>query len=271
MDCGEGVQTKLGEFRLGLNKETTILISHLHGDHVTGLLGLLQTMSLSQRTLPVTIVAPAPLFSWLKITAETLHIGLSFEIKFIPVRPGIILRHSEYIIRASRAVHSIEAYCYSLEEKQRPGVFHPKKALTLGLPEGKLWSTLQRGKEVRYQGAVIYPNQVVGPPRKGRKVGYSGDTRPARRLAAFFNGADLLILDSTFSARDATRALERRHSTSVEAALLAKEARAKKLVLTHFSARYKNVGALLREARKIFPNAIAAYDGLTLDVPYSGR
>jgi ribonuclease Z len=270
MDSGEGVQTRLGKFRLGLNKETIILITHLHGDHVTGLLGVLQTMSLSQRTLPITIVGPAPLLSWLKFTANTLHIGLSFDIKFIEARPGTLIRHREYVIRACRAAHSIEGYCFALVEKPRPGVFHPKKAIALGIPEGKLWSRLQRGREVKYEGRIIRPEQVLGPSREGRKVGYSGDTRPVTRLAKFFARFDLLIFDSTFSRKDSSNAVERRHSTSVEAAQLARDAKAKKLVLTHFSARYRDVRSLVKEARRIFPNTTAAHDGLTLEVPYSG-
>jgi len=238
-----------------------ILITHLHGDHVTGLLGLLQTMSLAQRTREVTIVAPSALSRWLKTTAETLHIGLTFQVRFNPSRAGTVYRGRDYRIRAARAVHSVEAYSYLLEEFERPGVFHPERAKALGIPEGRLWARLQHGRKVTLNGRTVNPREVTDPPRPGRRVGYSGDTRPSK-------SCDLLVFDSTFSSKDEEKALERKHSTAREAALLAKEARVRQLVLTHFSARYRNVGRLLREARSVFPNTIAARDGLKLEVPY---
>lgn len=268
MDCGEGIQRQVLSLGIGLNKETTILITHLHGDHVTGLLGLLQTMSLAQRTKPLTVVGPAPLLQWLQSTYEILHIGLTFELRFIPARPGVLLRRREYRIRAARAEHSIEAYGYTIEEHVRPGVFFPEKARALGVPEGRLWSSLQRGRSVIIGDRRVAPSDVMGPRREGRKVGYSGDTRPSKRLVSLFRRSDLLIHDSTFSSRDCDRALERKHSTSVEAATVAKEARVGQLVLTHFSARYTSVSQLLREARAVFPNTVAARDGMKLEVGY---
>ncbi len=253
---------------IGLNKETTVLVTHLHGDHVTGLLGLLQTMSLAQRTRPLTIVAPASLLRWLEVTSELLHIGLTFQIVFIPARPGRVLRTKEFTVRATKASHSVEAYSYIVEEAARPGVFYPQKARRFGVPEGRLWSKLQRGRSVSVGGRVVSASQVTGPPRRGRRVGYSGDTRPSPRLAKFFRGCDLLIFDSTFLGKDRQRAVERKHSTAAEAAELALRAGAGKLALTHFSARYRNVSALVREARSIFPNTLAASDGLTLQVDY---
>jgi len=268
MDCGEGIQRQVMGTGVGLNRETTILITHLHGDHVTGLLGLLQTMALAQRSKPLNLVAPAPLLRWLQVTAELLHVGLTFQINFRPARSGVVARTSGFVVRATKAVHSIEAYSYVIEEKKRPGVFFPQKARRLGVPEGKLWSRLQRGRSVVVDGRTIAPTQVTGPPRAGRRVGYSGDTRPSQRLARFFSRCDLLILDSTFRGSDRDKAVERKHSTSVEAAEMALKAGARRLVLTHFSARYRNVSALVREARAIFPETIAASDGLEVRVDY---
>ena len=268
LDCGEGIQRQLLKLRLGLNHDTTILITHLHGDHVTGLLGLLQTMSLAQRTKPVTIVAPEGLSKWLKLTYETLHIGLTFEIRFVPAKSGRVLRSRDFDFRATRADHSIEAFSYVVQEHDRPGVFFPQKARRLGIPEGKLWSRLQRGRAVKIGGRLFRPGEVMGPTRPGRRMGYSGDTRPSKRLTRFFLGCDLLVFDSTFASKDKHRAVERKHSTSPEAARVALEAHARRLVLTHFSARYRSVSALVREARTIFPGALAASDGLRLEVGY---
>jgi ribonuclease Z len=268
MDCGEGVQRRVLSESIGLGKDTTILITHLHGDHVTGLLGLLQTMSLAQRSKPLAIVGPSKLLRWLEVTSELLHVGLTFPIEFTAVKPGIVLRTKNFRVKAAKADHSVEAYSFVVEENPRPGVFYPERAKSAGVPEGKLWSKLQRGRTVVVDGRRVLPTQVTGPPRPGRKVGYSGDTRPSPRLARFFRGCDLLIFDSTFSSVDQARALERKHSTCVEAAGLAKKAGARRLALTHFSARYTNTASLVREARKVFPRTVAASDGLTLEVDY---
>ena len=268
MDCGEGVQRSALAESVSLGGPMTILITHLHGDHVAGILGLLQTMSLAQRQRPLLLVGPPKLRKWLEITSEMLHIGLTFPVEFVPARPGMVVRTLGFRVRAAKARHSIEAFSYVVEENGRPGVFYPDKAKALGVPEGKLWSKLQRGRTVGVDGKKVVPSQVAGPPRPGRRIGYSGDTRPSPGLTRFFVRCDLLIFDSTFSERDGDKALDRRHSTSAEAATLAKKAGAKKLALTHFSARYISTTALVKEAKRIFPNTVAARDGLSLDVDY---
>lgn len=268
MDCGEGAQRRVLSESIGLGGDMTILVTHLHGDHVAGLLGLLQTMSLAQRRKPLNIVGPAKLLKWLEVTSELLHIRVTFPVKFSTSRPGTVLRTPGFKVRAARATHSVEAFSYLVEEHGRPGVFHPERAKVLKIPEGKLWSRLQKGRRVKVDGKVIEPSQVTGPPRPGRKIGYSGDTRPSQALARFFSGCDLLIFDSTFRGSDRDKALERKHSTSVEAALLAKKAGVRRLALTHFSARYTSTASLVREARKVFPNTLAAADGLTVEVDY---
>ena len=268
MDCGEGVQRRVLSESIGLGGEMAVLVTHLHGDHVTGLLGLLQTMSLAQRRKPLNIVGPAKLLKWIEVTAELLNIGLTFPVVFTPAKPGLVLRTGGFKVRAARAAHSVEAFAYVVEEHRRPGVFYPAKAKALGVPEGKLWSRLQRGRSVSVGGKKVEASQVTGPPRPGRKIGYSGDTRPSRGLVRFFSGCDLLIFDSTFREGDRDKAVERKHSTSVEAARVAKAARCKALVLTHFSARYTSTASLVREAREVFPEAAAARDGLKIEVPY---
>ena len=271
MDCGEGVQRRVLAESLGLGNPMTILVTHLHGDHVTGLLGLLQTMSLAQRRRPLRIVGPAKLFEWLEVTSSILHIGLTFPVEFTKVKPGTVIRTIGFKVRAAKAAHSVEAFSYVIEEHERPGVFYPEKAKALGIPEGKLWSSLQKGRKVSVGGRKFVPSQVTGPPRPGRRIGYSGDTRPSAGLARFFRGCDLLVFDSTFGERDKAKALETRHSTSVEAAALARRAGVKRLALTHFSARYADTSRLVKEARSVFPNTVAAKDGLSLLVDYPSR
>jgi ribonuclease Z len=271
MDCGEGTQRKFVEYGLGINREMVVLITHLHGDHVNGLLGLLQTMSMSQRGRLLTIVGPSGLFEWVKASMEMLHIGLTFDLRFVAAKPRVVLRRDSYRIRCARAKHSIEAWSYVFEETPRPGVFDSGKAVALGVPEGRKWSSLQHGRSVVVAGRTVRPGEVLGPKRPGRSIGYSGDTRPSATLARFFRGVDLLIFDSTFAAGDTDRAADRKHSTSVEAAELAKTAQVKRLALTHFSARYRNVSALVRQAREVFPETFAASDGMFVDVPAKGQ
>ena len=268
MDCGEGVQRGALKESVGLGGPMTILITHLHGDHVAGILGLLQTMSLAQRRRPLTLVGPRKLRKWLEITSEMLHIGLTFPVQFVPAKSGVVVRTPGFRVRGARASHSIEAFSYVVEENGRPGVFYPERARALGVPEGRLWSSLQKGRRVEVQGKKVEPSQVTGPPRPGRRIGYSGDTRPSPGLARFFARCDLLIFDSTFSVGDRDKALDRKHSTCAEAASLARKAGAGRLALTHFSARYTSTAGLVREARRIFPNTVAARDGLSLEVDY---
>ncbi len=268
MDCGEGVQRQVILHGIGLNKEMSILITHLHGDHVTGLLGLLQTMSLAQRRKELRIVGPPTLRKWLEVTAELLHIGLTFPVEFHEARSGVVLRTKGFVIKATRARHSVEAYSYLVTERGRPGEFHPERAKKLGIPEGKLWSRLQKGKTVVVEGRKIASSEVTGQPRPGRRIGYSGDTRPTSRLVRFFGGSDLLIFDSTFKGSDRDKAVERMHSTCLEAAEVASDAGAKKLALTHFSARYGSVSSLVREARGVFRDTFAASDGMRVLVDY---
>jgi ribonuclease Z len=157
---------------------------------------------------------------------------------------------------------------YAFVEKPRPGKFYPEKARALGVPEGELWSKLQHGDEIKLpNGRVISPDKVMGSPRKGRKIVYTGDTRPIRGFAKFAAGADLVIHESTFDDLLSEKAEVDGHSTPSQAAMEAKKAKAKKLVLTHISARYHDAGLLLEQARKIFGNTLVAEDFMELELP----
>jgi len=185
MDCGEGTQKAFVEYGLGINREMVVLITHLHGDHVNGLLGLLQTMSMSQRGKKLTLVGPKELHSWAKVSMEMLHIGLTFDLEFVTARPGLVVSRDGYQVRCAPARHSVEAYSYVFEETPRPGVFDSSKALALGIPEGKKWSALQHGRSVVVGGRKFRPAEVLGPRRPGRSVGCSGDTRQSAALGRF--------------------------------------------------------------------------------------
>jgi len=267
-DAGECVQRAMMHAGLGLNRPMKIFITHLHGDHCVGLLGLLQSMSMMQRDKPLSIYGPKGIIGFVKYSVKALAFDLTFDLQIKNVKEGLVVEEAEYRVYACRAEHSRPTYAYLLEEKPRPGVFYPEAAKRLGIPEGRLWSILQRGEAITYQGKVITPDQVTGPRRRGRKIGYSGDTRPSRRLIEFFKGCDLLIFDSTYADRHSDKAEENLHSTAREAALIAKEAGVKTLVLTHFSARYDDTSELVKEASEVHSNTIAAEDLMEIEVKY---
>jgi len=169
-------------------------------------------------------------------------------------------------VYACEAKHSVTAFSYLFKEKEKPGEFYPDKAITLGVPKGKLWNTLQCSEEVTIENKTIKPSQVMGSNIAGKKIGVSGDTRPTKELEEFFNACDYLIFDSTFSDELKEKAVESGHSTAKEAATLAQNAKVLNLILTHFSARYNDDKVLLEEAKSIHSSVIAANDQLKVEV-----
>lgn len=270
-DAGEGSQRSIMTAGLGFNRDCNIFVTHMHGDHVVGVLGILQTMAMNRRIKPVGIFGPPKIIDFVKLNRDALNFGLSFDLFVKEATPGLVYDEptSKYRVFAQKSEHSAVSFAYIFEEKEKPGRFHPEKAKKLGVPEGPLWSKLQHGEAVRSPetGKMIKPEQVVEAPRSGRRIGISGDTRPTKLLETFFRGCDVLIFDSTYSDEHAANAVENLHSTSREAASLAKRARVKQLILTHFSARYRSVSMLVRQAREVFPNTIAAKDLLVYEVP----
>jgi ribonuclease Z len=269
-DAGEGSQRAMIDTGLGFNKDCNIFITHMHGDHVVGVLGILQTMAMNRRAKPVRVFGPRRISDFIKSSRDALNFGLTFDLTVKEIEPGFVFDEPlfRYRVYAERSEHSSESLAYVFEEKEKPGRFHPDRATKLGIPEGPLWSELQHGKAVKSPktGKVVKPELVVEKPRKGRRVGVSGDTRPTKLLQDFFHGCDVLIFDSTYSDEHEENALENLHSTSREAATLAKKAKVKQLILTHFSARYQSISILVRQAREVFPNAIAAKDLMVYEV-----
>jgi ribonuclease Z len=270
-DCGEGTQRQLAFAKIRSGNLSKIFITHLHGDHVLGLGGLLQSLSLSQRTRPIEIFGPRGIKAFIEALRETLHFMPSFDLIIEEVRDaGTILETNQYSVTVCKTDHNgILSLAYLLEEKWRPGQFFPEKCKQLGVPEGPLWKRLQFGESVRLEnGNTVTPEMVLGPRRPGRKVVYSGDTRPSKDVIALSSDADALIHDSTYDDSLLTKAAEYGHSTASQAAEVAKQAKAKLLILTHISNRYKDDGILLEQARRIFPNTIIARDFVEIFVPY---
>jgi ribonuclease Z len=268
-DCGENVQRQMMQAKVSFHRKMKIFITHLHGDHVLGLPGLLQTMALMDRKEPVQVYAPEGLKDFLLCTKETLNFGLTYPVEINEIlAEGIVCDTTEYQVIASKSNHAIASYAYAFMEKPRPGKFYPKKAIALGVPAGELWSKLQRGEEVQAtNGKTVKSNDVMGPLRSGRKIVYTGDTKPFENFAKFAEDADLVIHDCTFDNSLTEKADADGHSTPSQAAAQAKVANAKKLVLSHISARYPDANLLLEQAKEIFPNTILAEDYLELELP----
>ncbi len=269
-DAGDGTQRQMTKARIGFGRPMRIFVTHLHGDHVFGIPPMLHTMSMLKRKRPLYIYGPPGISDFFQCLRRSVSFYLSFPLRVFEVKPGIVCETREYVVRAVEVEHGMPAFAYSLEEKPRPGKFYPEKARALGVPEGPLWHKLQHGEPVQLpDGRIIRPEEVVGPPRKGRKIVYSGDTRPCDAVVELARGADLLIHDSTYAEELKDKAIENYHSTCVEAAEVAKKAGVRKLVLVHISARYEDPSLLEIQAKKVFPNAVAGRDLMTLEIPYS--
>ncbi|MCL1977326.1 MAG: ribonuclease Z [Candidatus Bathyarchaeota archaeon] len=268
-DCGENTQRQMMATKTSFHKKTKIFLTHLHGDHVLGLPGVLQTMALMDRKEPVQVYGPLGLKDFLVCCQQTLKFGLTYQVEINEiVKQGVIVEEEEYFVEAIKSNHTTESYSYIFEEKPRPGKFFPKKATSLGLPKGELWSKLQKGENVALpNGRTIKPDEVMGPSRQGRKIVYTGDTKPFETFADAAKCADIVIHECTFDDALTEKAVIDGHSTPSQAAGQAKAAEAKMLVLTHISARYSDAKLLLEQAKKVFENTILAEDLLVLELP----
>ncbi len=269
-DCGEGTQRQMMRYGTGFAM-ADIFFTHLHADHFLGLTGLLRTLGLQVREEPVRLWAPP---GGGRVLQAAVNLGVDrvpFPVEIRELEPDEELQRPGYRIVAFKPQHGVSALGYALVEDERLGRFHPERARELGVPEGPLFGRLHKGEAVEVEGRVIRPEEVVGPPRPGRRIVLSGDTRPCRRTAEMARGADLLIHEATFGDEEAERARGTGHSTAREAAQVAKRAGVERLVLTHLSARYADDPRILeREAREVFPNVTVAYDGLDLEIPHRG-
>jgi ribonuclease Z len=268
-DCGEGVQRQMIKAKGGFHRKMRIFITHMHGDHLLGLPGLMQTMAMLGRERKLEIYGPVGLGRFLDGIKETVQFVLTFPVEVHEIdKPETVCDEEEYMVEAAWADHVIPNLAYVLAEKPRPGRFYLEKAKALGVPEGPLWSRLQRGQQVKLpSGKIVASKDVLGQPRLGRKIVYTGDTRPFKGLVKIAGNADLLIHDATLADDLAKRAKEDGHSTPSQAAQIAKKAKARQLILTHISARYDDPSELLEQARRIFRNTSVAEDFMTIEIP----
>ena len=269
-DCGEGSQRQMMRYGVGFSFRE-IFFTHYHADHMLGVTGLLRTLGLQDRSAPVLLYGPK---GAQRVLGAAITLGIErnkFPVEILEVKPGDRLARDEYDIVVFETDHRADTVGFALVEHPRLGRFNPDRARELGIPEGPLWGELHRGKPITLaDGRTIGPSDLVGAPRRGRVLVYTGDTRPHLGVIEAARGADLLVHEATFGGDEQDRARETGHSTAAEAARVAVEAGARRLALTHISSRYnRDAAELLAEAKAVFPETIIARDGMTIDVPYS--
>ncbi len=265
-DCGEGTQRQMLYAGLNPMKLKAIFITHMHFDHTMGLIGLLMTMELLNRAEPLAIVGPKGLKKMLEFFERELYMNHNYELKYIAAEPGTVFELGEVKVQAERAIHSTESYSYKVIQSKKKRKFNVERARRLGIPQGPLWGRLQLGETVVFNGIEIRPDEVCEPPERPITVGISGDTAYSENLVKFFAGANLLIHESTFSSDLQDRAREMLHSTSTDAARVARQSGSSYLVIYHFSERYRDVEPLEKEARTIFERTIAARDFMKVEI-----
>jgi ribonuclease Z len=272
-DCGEGTQHQLLRSDLKSSQLSRIFITHMHGDHIFGLMGLLASCGLAGNVERIDIYGPPGLNEYLQSALRYSHTHFSYPVKVHAIRPGVIYEDDEFIVTCAPLHHRITTFGYRVAEKDRPGRFDIEKAKEMQIPPGRVYGQLKRGETVTLpDGRVFHGAQFCGPTEIGRKIAYCTDTIYCENAVELARDADVLIHEATFSHQDAELAFQRLHSTSTMAAQTALAAGAHHLLMTHFSPRYApgnsiELGDLLQEARAIFANTNMAYDFMIYEIP----
>ncbi|RAP54131.1 MAG: ribonuclease Z [Methanosphaera sp. rholeuAM130] len=261
LDCGEATQKQMMYAQISPMKIDDIYITHLHGDHILGLPGIIQSLAFRGRTRPLNIYGPEGIDELLEHIKKLGFYSINYEIitHSITDDDSVIYRQEDFIVKAKRMKHTVTDYAYMIEEIRQPK-FLKSKALELNIPPGPLFGQLQAGREITIDGVTIKPEQVLGPPRQGVKMVFSGDTMPHESMVDFARDVDLLIHEATFSKKYADKAVENGHTIAEDAAKIAKKANVEQLILTHISNRYTDSDELLDEAKAVFENTVYAHD-----------
>jgi ribonuclease Z len=269
-DCGEGTQRQLLRSTVGLVELPEVFLTHYHADHYLGLPGMLKTFALRGREVPLTVYGPPGLVDLFTVLRRIFG-KLTYEVDLRELRPGEGIDRGDYRIFAFAVEHGVSSNGYCLVENSRPGRFDVQTARTLGVPEGPLFGRLQSGGAVDLpDGGTVVPDQVLGPPRAGRKIVLAGDTRPAAEVLDVAREADVLVHEATFASDEQERADETLHATATGAAELARAAGVKMLALTHLSNRYFGP-EIAREARTVFAETVVPRDFDIIDVRFPER
>ncbi|PXV86737.1 RNAse Z [Lachnotalea glycerini] len=267
IDCGEGTQIAIKDKGWSFKPIDVICFTHYHADHISGLPGLLLTMGNAERTQPLTIIGPRGLervVTALRVIAPELP----FDIKYIELsQPEEKIEFKGYIIDAFKVNHNVLCYGYSIEIP-RAGKFQLEKAINQGIPK-QFWNKLQKGEVIIDKDITYTPSMVMGDSRKGIKIAYCTDTRPTQSIIDKSRDADLLICEGMYGEKEKNvKAIEYKHMTFCEAALVAKKANVKELWLTHFSPSLVRPEEYMGDVKAIFPNAIAGKDGKTVELVF---
>lgn len=268
VDCGEGTQRQIQWCNFSFMKISHVFITHFHLDHILGLFGLMESMKLNDRKKALNIVGPSGIR---KLIDDLISIGLikrDFPLRTTKVSDGSEIGVNGMTVKSFENTHGPNSLGYVFEEHTRPGKFDKEKALELGIPEGPLYGMLQRGREIEVNGRTIAPDRVLGPPRPGLKVVFSGDTYRCPRLVEVARNADVLVHEATYGDKEKGKAREYLHSTAKIAAEAAEKAEVRNLFLNHISTRYEKADVLLMEARQIFEESYLAKDLLEVQVHY---
>ncbi|WP_251391548.1 ribonuclease Z [Mediterraneibacter agrestimuris] len=267
IDCGEGTQIAIKEKGWSFKPIDVICFTHYHGDHISGLPGLLLTMGNADRREPLTLIGPKGLervVNALRVIAPELP----FPIVFKEIEgPEQVFEMNGYHLKAFRVNHNVLCYGYTVEI-DRAGKFDPDRARAEEIPQ-MYWKHLQKGETVEYEGRVLTPDMVLGPPRKGIKLTYTTDTRPTNSIRENAKGSDLFICEGMYGEKEkAAKAVEYKHMTFYEAAQLAKEARVQEMWLTHYSPSLTYAEEYMDDVRKIFPAAKAGKDKMSVELKF---
>ena len=276
-DCGEGTQHQLIKSTIKSSQIRKIFITHMHGDHIYGLPGLLATLGLSGNSKGIDIYGPSNLKNFISSALKNSYCKISFPLKFFEVessaKTNVNLFEDELMeVKCASLKHRLPAFGYRVNEKDKPGQFNLEKAKKLNIPEGPIYGRLHSGQRVKLEdGRILNGSDFCGEPRKGESFVYCTDTIFSKRAVELSKNVDLLVHESTFSDKDEEMAFEKLHSTTIMAAKTALLSNAKKLVLTHISPRYTPKSLvkpidLLNEAKQIFPNTFLAKDFLTTKI-----
>tara|TARA_B100000609_G_scaffold197651_1_gene195448 strand:- start:473 stop:1411 length:939 start_codon:yes stop_codon:yes gene_type:complete len=276
-DCGEGTQLQLMRSNIKSSQIKKIFITHMHGDHIYGLPGLLATLGLSGNCKGIEIYGPRDLKNFTLSALKNSYCTITFPLNFFEVEEfasnnNNLFEDDQITVKCTYLKHRLPAYGYRVREKDKPGRFDIDKAIRLDIPPGPIYSKLQSGGEVKLNdGRIFHGNDFCGKPRKGEIFVYCTDTIFSDSAVKLSQNADLLVHESTFSAKDKNMAIKKLHSTTIMAARTALLSNAKKLILTHLSPRYTSKSPikpidLLKEAKEIFPNTFLAKDFLTTKI-----
>lgn len=266
-DCGEGTQKQIMESQVSPMKIDDIYITHLHGDHILGLPGIIQSLAFRGRTRPLNIYGPRGIKELIENIKSLGYYTIAYELIVHEIEDDdvVIYKQNNFLIKAMKMKHTVTNYAYKIEEIKQPKFLRPK-AIELGVPPGPLFGKLQNGIPVTVDGKTILPEQVLGPPRVGVKLVYSGDTVPQENMIYFAKNVNVLIHEATFSNEYREKAIENGHTIAEDAAMIAKNANVEQLILTHLSNRYTSSETLEEEAKAIFENTVYAEDLMTVIV-----